>query len=286
MIYDNARVCVLERRGDVIRFHPALLDFAYHHGFEPRAAAPYRGNEKGRVERAIRYIRESFYAARRYRDLDDLNDQARRWCVEEANERRLTSDTDKTVAEAFAEEQQHLIPLEGDPFLTDDQRETRVSKSPYVRFDKNDYSVPPSLVGETVSILASDRRVRIISDGEEVCVHPRSFEKGRLIEVPEHRTELWDRKIGARRGRAQDRLTRAAPAVERILAEVAQRGDNLGSTCAQLIRLLDQYGATRLQAAAEEALAMGCASLTLSRTRSSNMQTSAIEFVLRDEGRA
>lgn len=147
MMYDNARVCVLERRGDVIRFHPALLDFAHHYGFEPRAAAPYRGNEKGRVERAIRYIRESFYAARPFRDLDDLNDQARRWCAEEAAERRLTGDDDRTVADAFAEEQAHLIPLLGDPFPTDERLEARVSKSPYVRFDRNDYSVPPSLVG-------------------------------------------------------------------------------------------------------------------------------------------
>lgn len=256
MMYDNAKVCVLERRGDVIRFHPALLDFAHHYGFEPRVAAPYRGNEKGRVERAIRYIRESFYAARRFGGLDDLNDQARRWCEEEARERRIASASDKTVAEAFAEEQSHLIPLEGEPFLTDERREARVSKSPYIRFDLNDYSVPPALVGAMVSVLASDRRVRIVKDGEEVCVHPRSFEKGQLVEKQEHRDAIWDQKEGGRRGRAQDRLTRAAPAVERIFLEVAKRGDNLGSICAQLMRLLDQYGAERLQSAAEEALAM------------------------------
>jgi transposase len=256
MIYDNAKVCVLERRGDVIRYHPALLDFAYHYGFELRAAAPYRGNEKGRVERAIRYIRESFYAARSFSGLDDLNEQARKWCDEEARERRVPN-SDRTVAEAFAEEQGRLIPLVGEAFPTDERQEAKVPKSPYVRFDRNDYSVPPELVGERVSVLASDHRVRILREGKEICVHPRSFEKGKLIEKPEHRDALWSRKQGARRGRAQDRLARAAPATEQILNEVAKYGDNLGSTCAQLVRLLDQYGADRLQKAAEEALLLG-----------------------------
>ena len=65
---------VLERRGDAIRFHPTLLELAAHYRFEPRPVAPARGNEKGRVERLIRFIRSSFFAARRFHDLDDLND--------------------------------------------------------------------------------------------------------------------------------------------------------------------------------------------------------------------
>ena len=66
LLYDNLKSAVLERRGDAIRFHPTLLEFAAHYRFEPRPVAVARGNEKGRVERAIRYIRSHFWPAREW----------------------------------------------------------------------------------------------------------------------------------------------------------------------------------------------------------------------------
>ncbi|HVI17918.1 MAG TPA: IS21 family transposase, partial [Gaiellales bacterium] len=80
VLYDNLKSAVLERQADAIRFHPDLLAFAGHYRFEPRPVAPARGNEKGRVERAIRYVRDAFFAARQFADLDDLNAQAAAWC--------------------------------------------------------------------------------------------------------------------------------------------------------------------------------------------------------------
>jgi transposase len=55
---------------------PTLIDFAAHYRYEPRPVAIARGNEKGRVERVIRYVRDNFFAARQFTDLDDLNAQA------------------------------------------------------------------------------------------------------------------------------------------------------------------------------------------------------------------
>ena len=88
LLYDNLKSAVLERIGDAVRFNPELLKFAAHHRFEPRPVAVARGNEKGRVERSIRYIREAFFAAREFADLDDLNAQARSWCEGLASDRR------------------------------------------------------------------------------------------------------------------------------------------------------------------------------------------------------
>jgi transposase len=79
LLYDNLKSAVLERRGEAIRFHPTLLEFAGHYRFEPRPVAVARGNEKGRVERAIRYVRDAFFAARSFTDLADLNAQAAAW---------------------------------------------------------------------------------------------------------------------------------------------------------------------------------------------------------------
>jgi hypothetical protein len=80
LLYDNLKSAVLERHGDAIRFHPTLIAFAAHYRYEARPVAVARGNEKGRPERAIRPVRDSFFAARSFTDLDDLNSQAAAWC--------------------------------------------------------------------------------------------------------------------------------------------------------------------------------------------------------------
>jgi transposase len=84
VLYDNLRSVVLERRGDSIRFHPRLLELVGHYHFQPRPCHPGRGNEKGRVERAVRFVRESFFAARPFTTLRDFNHQAWQWCEQTA----------------------------------------------------------------------------------------------------------------------------------------------------------------------------------------------------------
>src|SRR3990172_9702488 len=79
LIYDNMKSVVLERLGDAIHFHPRILELASHYHFAPQPARPARGNEKGRVERVIHYIRHSFFVCRRFSTLGDLNRQALTW---------------------------------------------------------------------------------------------------------------------------------------------------------------------------------------------------------------
>ena len=111
-LYDNLKSAVLERQGDAIRFNPALLAFAGHYRYEPRPVAVARGNEKGRVERAIRYVRDSFFAARAFTDLDDLNAQACLWCEgPPASDRRWPQDTALSVRQAFHAERASLLAL-------------------------------------------------------------------------------------------------------------------------------------------------------------------------------
>jgi transposase len=104
ILYDNLKSAVLERRGDAIRFQPRLLELAGHYHFAPRPVSPARGNEKGRVERQIQYLRTSFFAARRFRDVDDLNAQFWRWRDEVAHARKVPGDGSMTVGEALERE--------------------------------------------------------------------------------------------------------------------------------------------------------------------------------------
>jgi len=109
--YDNLRSVVIERAGRAIRFNERFLEFAGAYRFEPRPVGVARGNEKGRVERAIRYIRTSFFAGRKYLNLEDLNKQALQWCEEVSLERKWMEDKSKTVGEVFDEERSLLMSL-------------------------------------------------------------------------------------------------------------------------------------------------------------------------------
>ena len=158
-LYDNLKSAVLERRGEAIRFNPTLLDFAGHYRFEARPVAVARGNEKGRVERAIRYIRDNFFAARQFEDVDDLNRQAAAWFEGLAADRPCPEDTARAVREVFAEEAPRLLRLPDTPFPVE-ERVVRIGKTPYARFDLNDYSVPHDCVQRSLTVLDKERARR------------------------------------------------------------------------------------------------------------------------------
>jgi len=254
LLYDNLKSAVLERRDDAIRFHPTLLALSAHYRFEPRPVAVARGNEKGRVERAIRYIRDSFFAGRQWSDIDDLNAQADIWCAGTAANRPCPEDPRMTVSKAFAQESPQLLALPDSPFETNEQVEVSVGKTPYVRFDLNDYSVPHIHVQHTLTVMASLTQVRVLDGGEVVAEHPRVYGKAEQIENPAHIKALIDAKRGARHHRGQDRLAHAAPSSRELLQQAAHRGTPLSSTTAQLVQLLDDYGAAELEQAIAEAL--------------------------------
>ena len=246
---------MLERVGDAIRFNPELLGLAAHYRFEPRPVAVARGNEKGRVERAIRYIRDSFFAGRSFTDLADLNAQARLWCLGLAADRRWPEDGALSVRQAFEAEGRSLMTLPETAFALGERVAAKVGKTPYVRFDTNDYSVPHTHVRRTLTVLADEQWVRILDGSAELARLARCWDSGRQIEYDAHVRRLVDHKRSARAHRACDRLAQAAPAAAILLQRAGARGDNLGSITAALMRLLERWGAAALQVAITEALA-------------------------------
>ncbi len=248
---------VLERHGDAIRFHPTLLAFASHHRFEPRPVAIARGNEKGRVERAIRYVRDAFFAARRFADLDDLNAQAAAWCAGAAGDRPCPEDTALSVTEAFMQERALLLELPADRFAAHERLDVRIGKTPYARFDRNDYSVPHTHVRRTLTVLANTERVRIVDGLHVLAVHARSFDAGAQIEDAAHVQALVDQKHRARQHRATDALVGAVPPIRTLLVQAAALGHNLGSITAALVLLRQRCTIAELHEAVLDALARG-----------------------------
>lgn len=255
ILYDNLKAAVAQRIADAIVFNADLEAFATHYGYEPRPVAPYRGNEKGRVERAIRHIRTSFFVGRTFRDLDDLNAQAEAWCREVRGELRHPDDRSLTIIRALDEEREVLRKLPADAFPVADKVEVAIGKTPYARFDGNDYSVPHDRVKKTLTVSATRDTVRIIDGGDVVATHTRSWGKGGQFEDASHIAALVSAKRKAAESHGMNRVFRAVPEAQEFVRRLAERGGNIGHAVVRLGELLDTYGPQKLSAAVVEATA-------------------------------
>lgn len=255
LFYDNLKSAVLERVGNAVRFNPDLLELAGHCHFRPEPCNVAAGWEKGNVEAGVRYLRSSFAEARRYRDLDDANTQLCRWLDEVANVRPWPEDRTRRVHEVFAEEQPLLLPLPANDPPVAEVLARHSGKTPYLRYDLNDYSIPHCLVGKALTLVADEETVRVLDGDREVARHVRAWDRGRKIEDPRHFEGLLAERPKARVGHAQGRLRAAVPRLDEAFRLLALRGENMGANVNLLVLLLDRYGPDELRAAVDEALA-------------------------------
>jgi hypothetical protein len=148
-VYDNLATAVVEHDGRLVHFLPRFVAFAREYGFFPRACNPASGWEKGKIERAIGYLRQSFWPLREFSDLHDVNRQVRQWLSEVANQ-RVHRETRECPAERF--QPQALRPLPIVPYDYRDTKEALVHKNLRVQFDSNKYCVPHRYVGQRLTL--------------------------------------------------------------------------------------------------------------------------------------
>jgi transposase len=170
ILYDRMKTAVIGEDSEAhIVYNRALIDFAGHYGFHPKACRPYRAKTKGKVERPFRYIREDFFLARSFRNLDDLNAQLAHWLGTVANP-RVHATTRRVVNEAFAEEKLQPLPLV--PFSAVLKLERRVSHEGMVSVGGNLYSVPDATRKRVVEVHSLADEIRIFEADRLIAVHP------------------------------------------------------------------------------------------------------------------
>jgi transposase len=184
VLHDNLKSAVLEHRGGHVRFHPRYLDFADYYGFTPRACQPYRARTKGKVERAVRYVRENFWPGMTYTDLDDLNRQAQIWLDTIANV-RMHATTGVTPVSRLADEQLSSIaarpPYEITPILL-----RHASRDGWVRYGGAAYAIPLAATGQAVLLKVTDRDEVVITtpQGTLLATHPLASSPGASVGHP------------------------------------------------------------------------------------------------------
>jgi len=249
--FDNLASAVAEHDGNLIRFNPRFLAFARECGFIPRACHVRAPWEKGKVERAIGYIRQNFWPLRSFTDLPDVNAQARQWLNEVANQRQHR-ETGEKPDERFQPES--LRPL---PAMWPDYRDTAVTlvhKDIRLSFDGNRYCVPPRYVGEKLTVKADSCSVTIYDQHHEVVAYPRSWQRGQVLGADRFERELRAQMAAAERSATQQRLVALlGPTAHEYLERLADTDRSLSRQVRELFTLIREYGPEAVAAAIAQA---------------------------------
>lgn len=285
LLFDNPKTVVLERRGDAVRFHPVLLELCAHLRAQPRLCAVARPQQKGRVERAIRWLRDRFLAGRTISNIEDGNRALARFLADIAHPRPHPVLAPRTVAEVFDEERGRLLPLSDPPPPTDLVTPVSVDSQAFVRFDTNRYSVPTECADHALTLVADDRIIRILDGQNEVARHDRCFGRRQILEVPAHREALLRERRAARDLKGRERLLAVAPAFSAILERWAAEGRSLASQVTRTIKLLDLYGADVFARAVQEIASgglrdVGALAVACDRLRRADGRPVPVEFAL------
>jgi len=256
-LFDNPKTVVLARHGDAVRYHPGLLEIAGALRVQPRLCRPRRPTDKGGVERANRFLHDRFFAARTITSIEDGNRQLLDFLRDIAGPRPHPRFRDRTVAEVFAEEKERLLSLPETLPETDLVAPASVDTTAFVRFGTNLYSTPPRHARETVTLVASDREVRLLDGAVVIARHARSWGKNQRIEDPEHRRELLEQKRAGRIPKTRDRLLTQVAGIDGLYTRWVDVGRNVGLMTARTGKLLDLYGAEILAKAVADVLARG-----------------------------
>jgi len=251
ILVDNMLTAVIERRGALVRFNDAFLDFLRPFNVTPVACTPAAPNEKGKVESAIKYLRQNFWPLRSFIDLADVQLQVQKWLNDVANV-RIHQSTGHRPVDRF--EKVHLNPL---PQLLPDCRQVlslKVHKDFAVRFDTNAYTVPPWTIGQKLTIKADAATVSVYHKHKKVACHRRCWQRKQRIESPAHalqvkkiRKRLWqDRQIAA--------LASLGLEARYYLKAIIDANLPIKKNVARLLALNDQYGTSLLIWAIQKAL--------------------------------
>jgi len=187
-VYDNLRAAVARREGERVVWGERFLHLRGHYGFHAHACTPATPREKGSVEAAVRYLKSGFWPARRFRDLDELDEQYADWRDRICN-RRVHATRRVRVDERLREERAALRALPPARFDWSGHRTTRVPVDGYLRHGGCFYRAPERLVHERVELRFDRDQVRIVHRGVEVARYPRSYEQGVWMPPPILRAE-------------------------------------------------------------------------------------------------
>ena len=254
VMVDNLRSAVLRHvRGEPAQFNPRYLDFARHYGFQIVACNVAKGNEKGRVERGVGYVKHNFLNGLDLPDFAALNPAVQVWLESVANV-RLHRETHRRPVDLWAEERAFLQPVNPRPFDVGRVLAVRANRQFRVTFDRNRYSVPARFAGCQVTLKAYPDRLCVYHGTELVTRPVRAYERHRDIADPDHAKALVAQRRHAHDAQVLKRFLDLSPLAANYHLGLLERRGNALSHVRKIVALADIHGDDAVVRALTDAL--------------------------------
>ncbi len=255
VMVDNLKSAVLEHpRGGAVRYHPRYLDLAAHYGFEPRACNVRAPHEKGQVERAVAYVRDSLLNGLNPESFAPINPQARLWLDEIANLRVHGGLKERPIDRFDAMERQALGPLPVAPYDVGISMPVSANSQFRVILDTNRYSVPAEYASRRLTLRRYPERVLLYHEHQLIAEHPRSYQRREDVLIEDHQRALLQHRKNAREQQALSRLMRLSPKAEVFVQGLQERRLRSRTHILKVAALIDIHGAEALRRALEDAV--------------------------------
>jgi transposase len=255
LMIDNLRSAVLQRlAGEAPVFNARYLDFSTHWGFELAPCNVGKGNEKGRVENGVGYVKKNFLNGLELTEFSAINPAAQIWLDTIANV-RIHGETHQRPLDLFQQEQAHLKPLNAMPYDIARIASVRASKQFRVTLDTNRYSLPAQYASTRVTLKAYPQRVCIYHHDQLIARHTRSYDRYQDIEDPDHPKELLAQRRNAREQRLLMRFLSLGPKAQAYYEGLEQRRANARHHLRKIVALSEIYGVEAVARAIEDGMA-------------------------------
>ena len=253
IMVDNLKSAVLRRIvGQDPTFNPRYLDFANHYDFTIAPCNVGKGNEKGRVENAVGYVKKNFLAGLDIPDFDALGPAARHWLNNIANI-RIHGVTRKRPVDLFDEEKNLLNPLPHHPFDVGAVSQVRASSQFRITLDTNKYSVPAEYAGFRLLLKAYPDRLCIYFQDKLIARHERSYDRHQDFEDPDHVKPLLVQRKKARDQKIFMRFVALSKRAQQYYRKMEQRRMNPMHHVRKIVALSEIYSSESVARAMEDA---------------------------------
>jgi transposase len=255
IMVDNLKSAVIQRlTGQAPVFNARYLDFARHYAFRIAPCGVRKGNEKGRVENGVGYVKKNLLNGLELPDFSAMNAAARLWLDTVANV-RIHGETHRQPKELFKEEQTHLKPLPALPYDIGSIRAVRASKQFRITLETNRYSVPAEYATSRVTLKTYPDRLCIYQQEKLIARHARSYDRYQDIEDPDHPRALLEQRRNAREQKLLMRFLTLSTKAQTYYEELQQRRLNPRHHVRKIVALSEIYGAEAVARALEDAFA-------------------------------
>jgi transposase len=254
VMVDNLKSAVLKRAvGEAPVLNPKYLDFARHHGFTIAPCNVGKGNEKGRVENGVGYVKKNFLAGLEIPDFWVLNPAARHWLDTVANV-RVHGETRERPTVLWHTERPALRPVPLHPFDIATVSQVRASRQFRVTVETNRYSVPAQYAGHALTLKTYPDRLCLYLGDQLIARHTRRYDRHTDIEDPDHPKPLLEQRKKARDHKVFMRFLALSPRAEAYYLKLEERRLNPHHHVRKIVALSDIYTPEAVARAMEDAL--------------------------------